>query len=787
MLTRGFKYTFSLCLLMLCIFLIATFFVQHLTGRWYVKDAELRSRFVLATMREALVSIVQPGQQINRLVLTRMMDKIAEDERITAIGFCPISNSAPSTTVLFPGGLKCDSIPRFKPDRLQSIEIGGHTVRFTYLEMRIPAPSEATTISDNYDAESLDTETISQPTTMIDASLQEPLAGHLIIIHSSQILRARMTDARYYIFVLAVVSGVIISAGFAIAIHSSRREWLLALRHAINSVNNSRDGSSVAQLANDTAVRTNSRQEFLPILNDVKNLLRDFETSNLNRVAGIDDWTPDRLKNILNRDLAEDDIIVVANREPCIHVRVDDRIEVQFPASGLVTGVEPILRACGGTWIAHGSGSADREFVDAKDFVAIPPENPKYRLHRIWLTPEEELGYYYGFSNEGLWPLCHITHTRPQFRLKDWEHYIKINERFANAVQRDASGSDPVVLIQDYHFALLPRLVRNRLSQSTTVTFWHIPWPNSEVFGICPWRRQILEGLLGSSIVGFHTRFHANNFIDTVDRYLECRVERETSLIWYNGQPTLVAVYPISIEWPPSTLDGVPDRNDCSQYVRKINNISPDVKLGIGVDRMDYTKGIVERLLSVERLLESHPQWHGKFVFIQIASPSRSALPSYQQLAEEVVATTTRINEKFASPGYMPIVMRVAHHEQREVFHYLRAADLCFVNSLHDGMNLVAKEFVAAHDDCLGVLILSMFTGAAHELATSLVVNPYDIEQCADALNKALTMSEQEQGERMSVMRNYLREFNVFRWAGRMLVDATMVKKKNTIAMRLNT
>ena len=382
--------------------------------------------------------------------------------------------------------------------------------------------------------------------------------------------------------------------------------------------------------------------------------------------------------------------------------------------------------------------------------------------------------------------MCHITHTRPQFRLKDWEHYIKINERFANAVQRDASGSDPVVLIQDYHFALLPKLVRDRLSQSTTVTFCHIPWPNAEVFGICPWRRQILEGLLGSSIVGFHTRFHANNFIDTVDRYLECRVEKETSLIWYNGQPTLVAVYPISIEWPPTALTGVPDREECNRYVRELNMISPDVKLGIGVDRMDYTKGIVERFLAVERLLESNPLWRGKFVFMQIASPSRSALPSYQQLAEEVKETARRINEKFAYPGYQPIVMRVAHHEQREVFHYLRAADLCFVNSLHDGMNLVAKEFVAAHEDCLGVLILSMFTGAAHELATSLIVNPYDIEQCADALNKALTMSEKEQSERMSVMRNYLREFNVFRWAGRMLIDATMVKKKNTIAMRLN-
>lgn len=783
MVLKSLKYTFFLGLLMACIFSVATLLVERLTSRWYIKDVELRSRFILATMSEALVSFVQPNQPINTHVLSRMMDKIAEDERITAIGFCPTDNIAFSATVLFPGDLRCDLIKRFKVDKLHSLEASSGTVRFTYLEMRVPAPSPGLLSSDEVVTESLRAGAPIDPETKDLALTQDPLAGHLVIIHNSQILERRLADARFYIFIMAILSGMTIAVGFAIAMHSSRRKLLNSVRQALNSV---KDSPRIFERPGPSTTKTRNPDEFLPILNDVKNLLKEHELLNSNRMAAIDDWTPDRLKTILNRDLAENDIIVVANREPCIHVHVEDRIEVQFPASGLVTGVEPILRACGGTWIAHGSGSADREVVDAQDCVAIPPENPKYRLHRIWLSQEEEMRYYYGFSNEGMWPLCHITHTRPQFRLKDWEHYIKINERFADAVQRDASSSDPIVLIQDYHFALLPKLITERLSQSTTVTFWHIPWPNSEVFGICPWRRQILEGLLGSSIVGFHTRFHANNFIDTVDRYLECRVERETSLIWYNGKPTLVAVYPISIEWPPAALEGVPDRESCSHYVRELNNIAPDMKLGVGIDRMDYTKGIVERLLAVERLLESNPQWVGKFVFVQIASPSRSALPSYQQFAETVNVTANRINEKFSSPNYRPIVLRVAHHEPHEVFHYLRAADLCFVSSLHDGMNLVAKEFVAAHDDNLGVLVLSMFTGAAHELATALIVNPYDIEQCADALNRALKMSEKEQNERMTIMRNYLKEFNVFRWAGRMLIDASMVKKKNSIAMRLN-
>ena len=257
---------------------------------------------------------------------------------------------------------------------------------------------------------------------------------------------------------------------------------------------------------------------------------------------------------------------MVSNREPYIHVRTPDGIAVQRPASGLVTAIEPIMRACSGTWIAHGSGSADRDVVDAHDRVGVPQDDPAYQIRRVWLTPEQEAGYYYGFANEGLWPLCHIAHVRPTFRTADWEQYRQVNRIFAGAVAQEATSPDPIVLVQDYHFALLPRMIRELLPEATIVTFWHIPWPNPEAFAICPWRAELLDGLLGSSILGFHTQFHCNNFVDTVDRTLEARADRETFTVSYRGEPTAVKRYPISIEWPPcpelvaKPVEGLPER-----------------------------------------------------------------------------------------------------------------------------------------------------------------------------------------------------------------------------------
>ncbi|HEX6361651.1 MAG TPA: trehalose-6-phosphate synthase, partial [Albitalea sp.] len=447
---------------------------------------------------------------------------------------------------------------------------------------------------------------------------------------------------------------------------------------------------------------------------------------------------------------------------------------------------EPVMRACSGTWIAHGGGSADRETVDAHDRVGVPPEHPDYQLRRIWLTAEEEQAYYYGFANEGLWPLCHVAHVRPVFRESDWKAYRAINQRFADAVVAEARSEDPIVLVQDYHFALLPAMVRSRLPNATICTFWHIPWPNPESFGICPWRREILHGLLGSTILGFHTPYHCKNFMETVERYLEARIEHEHSTVSVGGEQTFVESYPISIEWPPPHVTGSwRPAEQCRAAVFERLGLAPGQRLALGVDRFDYTKGILERLHAVERLLEKQPEWIGKLTFVQIAAPTRSSLEEYRAFQERIDRVCRRIDERFGRPGYKPVILLAQHHEHEALNEFYRAADVCVVTSLHDGMNLVCKEFVAARDDEQGVLILSRFAGAARELTEALLVNPYHVEECADALQHALSMPRPEQRERMASLRMTVREFNVYRWAGRMLSDAGRFRLRQRIEARL--
>ncbi len=494
-------------------------------------------------------------------------------------------------------------------------------------------------------------------------------------------------------------------------------------------------------------------------------------------------WNPARLRTTLTRQLRGEKIIILANREPYIHSQAKDgTISVLHPASGLVTALEPVMRACSGTWVAHGSGSADRQTVDAQDRVLVPPDEKSYSLRRVWLTPEEETGYYYHFSNEGLWPLCHIAHTRPSFGNEDFEHYRRVNQKFADAVCSEVDTPDPVILVQDYHFALAPKMIRKRLPRATILTFWHIPWPNAERFGICPFYAELLEGLLGSSIVGFHTQQHCNNFIDSVDRFLEARIDRASHAVVQGGATTLVRAYPISVEWPIRWLKDLPSAADCRSEIIQKHSLRPDALIGIGVDRIDYTKGIEERLLAVERLLEIAPEMRGRFVFIQLGAPSRTVIERYQLLNQDVASLVTRINERFGTAdGYQPIVFGHAHHEPPAVFRYLRAADLCYVSSLHDGMNLVAKEFIAARDDERGVLVLSHFTGAASELTEALIVNPYDLEEASAALRTALLMTPAEQKARMRAMRSLIAEFNVYRWAGHMLRDAATVRRRSKL------
>jgi len=571
----------------------------------------------------------------------------------------------------------------------------------------------------------------------------EGTAGYLFLIHDMSFIESRSADTRKYIVFLFVILFLVISFITVLVAHLSWRGWMTGVRALL------RGESLVKPLTKE------SNSELQPLMGDLRSLLRTIDAERKFADDVTISWNPDKLKELLYKQLAGEQILVISNREPYIHMKGKEGIEVQRPASGLVTAVEPVMKACSGTWIAHGGGTADREVVNKEDHVLIPPENPKYTLRRIWLSREEEKGYYYGFANEGLWPLCHIAHVRPIFRTSDWKHYVKINQRFADAVVREAHREDPVVLVQDYHFALLPEMLRRELPKSTIITFWHIPWPNPESFGICPWREELLRGMLGSTILGFHTPFHCKNFLETVDRYLETRIEHASSTISHGGNLTLVEAYPISIQWPPPWQDNQPSVEECRAEVRKLLKIDDNCLIGLGVDRLDYTKGILERLRAVENLFENHPEMVGRFSFVQIAAPSRSVLEEYQAFETRVRSLATHINQRFASGTYQPVYLRVEHHEPEDVNRFYRATNVCMVTSLHDGMNLVAKEYIASRDDERGVLVLSQFTGAAHELYEALIVNPYHIEQTADALYQALTMPDFEQRERMRSMRSW--------------------------------
>ncbi len=492
------------------------------------------------------------------------------------------------------------------------------------------------------------------------------------------------------------------------------------------------------------------------------------------RDAGESLWTADRLSVQLRTRLEDSHLFVVSNREPYMHWRDGKALDVVVPPSGLVTALEPVLNACDGTWIAHGNGNADTETVDAHDRLRVPPDDPRYSLRRVWLTKEEEQGYYYGFANEGLWPLCHIAHTRPLFRASDWQHYQDVNRKFMAAVLQEIEKVvKPVVLVQDYHFALLPRLLKEKRPDARVAIFWHIPWPNPEAFGICPWQRQLVDGLLGADLIGFHIQSHCNNFLQTVDRVVESRVDWEHFSVLRQDHRTMVRPFPISVAF---TNDAAAENNKHgSSYLERsalLHSLGVEATfMGIGVDRVDYTKGILERFLAIERFLEKYPSYQGKFTFVQIGAPSRTHIKRYHDLLAEVEAEAERINWRFQGGKWKPIVLLVRQHSHQEIEPYYRAADLCLVTSLHDGMNLVAKEFLAARGDESGVLILSQFTGAARELRDALLVNPYDIDQTAEAIRAALEMEPEDKQVRVRRMRKVIKEHNIYRWAGNLITE----------------
>src|SRR5213594_2874426 len=448
-------------------------------------------------------------------------------------------------------------------------------------------------------------------------------------------------------------------------------------------------------------------------------------------------WTEERLRVSLRNKLQEKPLFLISNREPYMHVlnEKDKSIEMIVPASGVVTALEPILLACNGTWIANGSGNADREVVDARDHLRVPPDHPSYTLRRVWLTDEEDKGYYEGFSNEGLWPLSHIAHTRPIFRPEDWVQYQRINRRFADVVLEEMEGTEsPILLAQDYHFALLPRMIKDARPDARIAIFWHIPWPNPEVFGICPWQREVLDGLLGADLVGFHTQTHCNNFLETVDRAVEALTEWDRFAVNRQGHVTRVRPYPISVAFPENSRRVNQARSAGAERAALCAEMGIEASLlGVGVDRVDYTKGILERFRGIERFLELNPAYQQRFTFAQIGAPSRTDIEQYKNFLAEVSAEAERVNSRFQTSRWRPIAFLKKHHSHEEIARYYHAASLCMVTSLHDGMNLVAKEFIASRQDERGTLILSTFTGAAHDLSDALLVNPYDVSQLSDS------------------------------------------------------
>jgi trehalose 6-phosphate synthase len=704
--------------------------------RWFVRDLDVRSTLIASAVSEPLSGLVLTGSTPR---IEQFFRRLTQDERLYAVGLCIAGRATPIATPEFPSDIACSSL-RGQADAAKALIRTAHGM----LHLTV-AP--------------------------VDTGSAEP--AQLAILHDMSFVEKRSEETRRYLFAFFAVLAFLVALITVIVAQLSWRGWVMGLRALLRGEGLFRPAGGALETP-----------ELRPIAGDVRELIRELEERYRPRDEGQLAWSSASLRAILEREPGGGDVIVVSNREPYIHVRADDGIRVQHPASGLVTALEPVMRATAGTWIAHGSGSADRETVDARDRVDVPPGEAAYRLRRVWLTKEEEEGYYSGFANEGLWPLCHIAHVRPVFRSSDFARYREVNAKFADAVVAEARTDSPIVLVQDYHFALLPKMIRERLPNATVVTFWHIPWPNPEAFSICPWRAELLDGMLGSSILGFHTQFHCNNFLDTVDRVLEARVDRETSEVHVAGHATAVRRYPISIAWPPEPLARQWGVGHARTAVRDRLGLAQDVKLGIGIDRLDYTKGILERFHAIDRLLDRHPEWSGRFVFVQVAAPTRGMIADYRDYASRAKALADEINAKHAASGVAPIRLIAEHHEADAVYEYYRAADVCVVSSLHDGMNLVAKEFVAARDDERGVLVLSQFAGASRELPEALIINPYDADRFAAAIHRALAMPEDEQRDRMRLMRGLLREFNVYRWAGRMLMDAAAIRQRRKIGRR---
>ncbi|MFA5160971.1 MAG: trehalose-6-phosphate synthase [Elusimicrobiales bacterium] len=483
-------------------------------------------------------------------------------------------------------------------------------------------------------------------------------------------------------------------------------------------------------------------------------------------------WTKSGLQKLTREKLSDYVFVTASNRQPYVHNNKFGKVTVSRGSGGVITALDPVMQACNGVWVAWGNGDADKKAADASGRLAVPPDNPAYTLKRIWLSKADEIGYYYGFSNEAIWPLCHTVFNRPAFRQEDWDSYVKVNRKFADAIAAELQGRKAFVWIQDYHLCLLPAMLKEKLpNQIISAHFWHIPWPAHEVFRIFPRKKEILEGLLANDMLGFHIRLHCSNFLDVVDRELECKIDRERHSVVRGGRETLVRPFPISVDYADIRK---------SLSLQKIKELKQQIteefpiggkKLLLGLDRIDYTKGIPERLLAVDRMLEKHPELAEQFVFLQMGELSRLHIPRYKQLNDEINSLVEQINWKHSTDSWKPIILIRRHLNYPEPLAFYDLGDVCVVSSLHDGMNLVAKEYVAAAGEDKGMLVLSRFTGASRELTDAVLINPYDREQFAEALYSAVTMPQEERRRRMLKMKQVVEENNIYRWAGKIISE----------------
>lgn len=596
------------------------------------------------------------------------------------------------------------------------------------------------------------------------------VVGALMIVQNTEYIGAQLAEIwetnllRLFFQTLLIIGAIL----FVL-------RWLIygPLQRLVFSLRSVRIGGRFPDLESGSSLFKPLTREFVSMrqsLLEARMAAREEARTNLEKLDS--PWTSERLREFVNQILHERKIVVVSLSEPYNHVKNGNDISTIIPAGGLVTAIEPIMQACGGTWIAAGGrGDADRIVVDAHDRVGVPPDEPKYTLRRVWLPEEDARRNSAGFCNEGMWALFHQAYNRPIFRKEDWEAYKKVNGKFAEVVLEEIKDlKRPLIFIQDFQFTLLPSMLKKARPDATVGVFWHIPWVSPESFSICPWKKEILRGMLGADMLGFHIPLHCNNFIESVNRELESLIDYGDAIITHEDHTTFIKPFPVSVAF----YNHADDQGDIKQKKEEREHVLKEfgvtcTYIGMGAERLDYTKGILERLTGIEIFLEKYPQYRGDFTFIQIASPSRTATARYRQLAEQVQEEVERINALFQTRNWKPIIYLNRYHTHEEINRIYRIANVCLVTSLHDGMNLVAKEFVAARSDEKGVLILSQFAGAARELKDALIINPYNGEQTAEAIHAALAMPFSEQMRRMKKLRETVRNYNVYRWAAEYL------------------